>query len=207
MSNKWFVIDKDEEFGPFSGSHLKAMAMEGRLSRSSLVKNDLSGKIIKAGAIKGLEWNSSGGVLLKDKPQDNSIDLSQVIAEKPAKFLGTNNQSNLSVSPNSALPSETRVRNNRGRRKPAPNNNNFSAVTGQVKEFFSDQWKGVLCGVCLAFVLPVLATKAKSFSNNSGSRLEETFADEMQKTGSQARRLMEDETRKNGQAFRNIFGN
>ena len=56
MSNKWFVVDKGEEFGPFSGSQLKAMAMEGRLRRASLVKNDLSGKTIKAELLKGLEW-------------------------------------------------------------------------------------------------------------------------------------------------------
>jgi hypothetical protein len=57
MNSNWFVVDKDEEFGPFSGNQLKTMAMEGRLIRSSLVKNGLSGKILKAEVIKGLEWS------------------------------------------------------------------------------------------------------------------------------------------------------
>jgi len=125
MSSKWYVVENEKEFGPFSGSQVKTMAMQGSLTRSSLVKDGHSGRVVKAGVIKGLDWPIQVPPITETKPEKNhqidsintfvsskiqmakSLLLNQRHVPKIIHFLPTmKNQTHSGLSPQNEAPNK-----------------------------------------------------------------------------------------------------
>src|ERR1700722_19094772 len=54
MSTEWFIESKTGVSGPYTGGKLKALAAEGRVSQSDLIRQGADGKPVPASRIKGL---------------------------------------------------------------------------------------------------------------------------------------------------------
>ena len=109
MANQWFLIKGQAESGPFGGKELKQMALKGNLKPSDRLRNSVSGKIVQAMALNGLEWPESNNAVrsndsvkssasqegISNVNTDTSIRLSDFIGNQSSGI-----QSNLSQANN-----------------------------------------------------------------------------------------------------------